>query len=155
MEVQIAPWMWIAAVGIFLVGLLAGMGIRRPGQATAQRVKELESELQQSREELVRYRDQVTQHFLQTADLLHAMTANYRAVYEHLANGAQILCEGQVQTLSSAALRERLLPEDSSEAAPPQQHNPPDSLHAEATPGQNSPPAKDSGKADDAPRAQG
>lgn len=142
MEVQIAPWMWIAAAGIFLVGLLVGIGIRRPRQATAQRVQELESELQQSREELVRYRDQVTQHFLQTADLLHAMTANYRAVYEHLANGAQNLCEGQVQALSSAALRERLLPEDSVATVPGEQHSTPNPLQDAGERGQHSPQLK-------------
>ncbi|MGH7961620.1 MAG: YhcB family protein [Candidatus Binatia bacterium] len=147
MEIQIAPWMWtawIAAVAIFLIGLLAGMALSRPrkGQGATQRVKELESELHQSREEFAKYRDQVTQHFLQTADLLHAMTANYRAVYEHLADGAQNLCAGQVKVLSPAALRERILPENSSEAPPAEQHGSPNSLHAETAADQDSPQPK-------------
>ena len=139
MEGHIALWMGVAALGSFLIGVLVGIGVRRPGQETARRVQELESELHQSKEELARYRNQVTQHFVQTADLLQAMTANYRAVYEHLANGAQHLCTEPVQALSPAALRERLLPEDAVAAAPAEQPSPSNTVRNEAEMGQDSP----------------
>ncbi|MEM7543680.1 MAG: DUF1043 family protein [Pseudomonadota bacterium] len=39
------------------------------------------------------YRDSVTSHFQDTAELLEQMTAQYRAVYQHMADGAQSLCD--------------------------------------------------------------
>jgi uncharacterized membrane-anchored protein YhcB (DUF1043 family) len=62
-----------------------------------------------SQEKSRQYRTHVTQHFTQTADLLQTLTLNYRTVYEHLAAGAEVLCEGQVKTLTPETLRERLL----------------------------------------------
>lgn len=109
--VMTQPLVWVTAVVIFCVGVLVGVALR-PSQEK-ERAKELETSLQESRQALVEYRSHVTEHFVHTADLLHAMTANYRAVYEHLANGAQSLCDGQVQTLTAATLRERLLPTES------------------------------------------
>lgn len=75
-----------------------------------------QEELQRSQHDLLRfqeesrrYRTHVTRHFTQTADLLQTLTLNYRAVYEHLAAGAEALCDGQVKTLTPETLRERLL----------------------------------------------
>jgi uncharacterized membrane-anchored protein YhcB (DUF1043 family) len=78
----------------------------RRGQKDLQRSRE---ELQRSQEEVQQYRTQVTQHFTQTAELLQTLTLNYRAVYEHLAEGAAALCDGQVTSLTPETLRERLL----------------------------------------------
>jgi len=54
--------------------------------------KRLETELAASREELKNYRSEVTSHFQQTAHKVNALTENCRNVYEHLARGAQGLC---------------------------------------------------------------
>jgi uncharacterized membrane-anchored protein YhcB (DUF1043 family) len=53
----------------------------------------LEKELEQSRKEFKDYRSQVTSHFQETAHRVNALTENYRNVYEHLARGAQELCD--------------------------------------------------------------
>jgi uncharacterized membrane-anchored protein YhcB (DUF1043 family) len=103
---------------------------RQELQRNQQELQRSQGELHQQQEELQRsqqdffhsqeesrqYRTHVTQHFTQTADLLQTLTLNYRAVYEHLAAGAEVLCEGQVKTLTSETLRERLL-------APPREEN--------------------------------
>lgn len=47
------------------------------------------------REELETYREDVTSHFQETAELLDGMTAQYRAVYTHMAQGAQTLCDAE------------------------------------------------------------
>ena len=85
-------------------------------QRSQQALQHSREELQRSQQALLRsqeesgqYRTQVTQHFLQTGDLLQTLTLNYRAVYEHLAVGAAALCDGQVKTLTAETLRERLL----------------------------------------------
>jgi len=55
--------------------------------------KRLEAELEESREELKNYRTKVSSHFQETAQKVNALTENYRSVYEHLARGAQSLCD--------------------------------------------------------------
>ena len=42
------------------------------------------------------YRDNVSDHFSLTADLVQHMTESYREVYQHLASGAQDLCSNEV-----------------------------------------------------------
>jgi uncharacterized membrane-anchored protein YhcB (DUF1043 family) len=69
----------------FLIGRLTSKGRKDK--------KRLETELEQSREELSNYRSQVTSHFRETAHRVNALTENYRNVYEHLARGAQDLCD--------------------------------------------------------------
>ena len=39
------------------------------------------------------YRTRVDDHFRETANLLNAMTEQYRQVYTHMANGAAALCD--------------------------------------------------------------
>src|SRR5262247_742241 len=102
----------IGAIVMFSGGLGLGLylGRRRQGEARRREAEALEGALRQSQEELRHYQAQVTHHFTQTADLLQTLTADYRVVYEHLATGAQALCDGQVTALTAEALREHLLP---------------------------------------------
>jgi uncharacterized protein len=60
----------------------------------------LREELSELKERFADYRDQVTQHFMRTSELVQEMTQSYRAVYEHLATGASELCDGEVKTPS-------------------------------------------------------
>jgi uncharacterized membrane-anchored protein YhcB (DUF1043 family) len=87
-------------------GLLVGFGLGRltaPGAAQARRLQaELEgalkdgervgAELAASREEQAVYRGQVSDHMVGTVDRLRDLALQYRAVYDHLAEGAQDLC---------------------------------------------------------------
>lgn len=130
MEGQIALWMWIAATAFFLTGVLIGLAYGRSETTSRQREYALEAQLRQQQQELEKYREQVARHFMQTADLLHTLTANYRAVYEHLADGAQTLCAGQVRSLTPAALRERLLSNHAQEQEPAAANSRPVADHA-------------------------
>ncbi|HTF35368.1 MAG TPA: DUF1043 family protein [Myxococcota bacterium] len=105
--------------GAALAGLLVG---RTSGRAAAKRCHELEEELAASQAALGKYRSEVGAHFGQTSELLRAMTHHYRAVYEHLAEGARTLCPEQATGLG-AGLDLALLPEeaqDPGETAAPQ-----------------------------------
>lgn len=55
--------------------------------------KRLELALEESREELKNYRSEVTSHFQETAHKFNVLTENYRSIYEHMAQGAQNLCD--------------------------------------------------------------
>jgi len=97
----------------FLAGLLIG---RSSGRAAAKRCRELEAELRASQAALGQYRSEVAAHFGQTSELLRTMTHHYRAVYEHLAEGARALCPDQVTGLG-AGLEKALLPEEAQQPA--------------------------------------
>ena len=52
----------------------------------------LQAELEQARERLASYQDQVEKHFGQTSELFGDLTRQYSAVWDHLAEGARELC---------------------------------------------------------------
>lgn len=110
----------VAIVAFALVGLGAGVLLGRRGSEGAARARALETELEVERtareralaekrtleEDLERarteadaYRQRVVEHFYGTSEQLRALTVQYRAVYEHLAEGAQALCPESFQAL--------------------------------------------------------
>ncbi len=101
---------------LVLVGALCGVAgytIARLGQRRAGGGKTA-AELKQ---ELGDYKENVAEHFQATAGLLHEMTEQYRAVYEHMATGAQQLCDPELAALQIESLRAGLLPAAVPEAA--------------------------------------
>jgi len=113
----------VAAFAALIVGFLLG---RRSGRSR-ERVRELETqleavgkqrelaqasveaakqEIERARAEFEGYRGDVVEHFTGTSGLLRDLTLQYRAVYDHLTEGATSLCpEGSV------GLQEGLQPE--------------------------------------------
>ena len=84
--------MWTVGILGFLLGITLGsiaawLVVSRNGKT-----RQLQAELNELKEHFTDYREQVTQHFMQTSSLVQAMTESYRSVYEHLASGAQHLC---------------------------------------------------------------
>ena len=88
--------MWLAGLIIFALGLAAGYALHYFRNPDHDRNKTLEAELESLRQESSRYREQVTEHFQRTSELVQDMTHSYRAVYEHLANSSQQLCGDRV-----------------------------------------------------------
>ena len=83
-----SPDFWVVAaagiaVGLFLGWLIASLLQRRAnaGASVAGLRKEMED-----------YREEVNTHFAHTAELFKDTTEKYRDLYEHLAGGAQELC---------------------------------------------------------------
>lgn len=86
-------WNWGISIITFAFGLgigflIAYLTIKHDG-----RIKELEAELKAAQDSNNEYRGKVSQHFATTAELFEDMTERYRAVYKHMANSAQALCE--------------------------------------------------------------
>ncbi len=76
-----------AGVAILLVGGGVGFWIGRSGiGGNKARIEKAEAELDE-------YKRSVTEHFGKTASYFQAMGKQYRELYEHMANGAQVLCE--------------------------------------------------------------
>lgn len=87
---EISIWAWMGAAIMFAIGGATGFFISR--QMKDKRTLELEEKLAATRTELADYRGEVNQHFLKTSLLVSKLTNDYREVYEHLATGAQKLC---------------------------------------------------------------
>lgn len=107
-----AWWVWALPL-LGIAGLVIGFLVGRSSSAGIQRSVQLDQELRESRVELERYRGRVVEHFTTTAELVNRMTADYRAVYEHLASGAHNLAGNQVphiEAITSARKNEPLEP---------------------------------------------
>jgi len=83
---------WFIGILGFLLGIMLGSIATYLLVARNRRTHQLRLELNQLTERFTEYRDQVTQHFMRTSELVQEMTRSYRDVYEHLASGAQHLC---------------------------------------------------------------
>ncbi len=96
-------WMWwIALPVLFAAGLGLGFLWGRSRTDEAQKAKSLEEDLRQARDEMNRYKEQVTAHFATTAELMEKLTEDYRSVYQHLAESSEALCGADAPRLLKA-----------------------------------------------------
>lgn len=87
---------WLTGIGCLAVGMVIGYFFAGRITNNPAKVTELEQKLQDLQRTHERYRDEVSEHFSTTAELVQQMTDSYRDVYQHLASGAQDLCTGEV-----------------------------------------------------------
>jgi uncharacterized protein len=88
---------WLTGIVCLVVGVVAGLLIApRLSNNSPSKIEELETKIQELQRHHADYRDHVSEHFSATADLVHNMTESYRDVYQHLARGAQDLCNDDV-----------------------------------------------------------
>lgn len=97
-------WEWL--IPVLLLGLAGGFLLGAGSGGAAKHSKRLDRELQETRDELMRYRDQVAAHFSATADLMNTMSANYAAIHKHLVQGAQELCSAQEPRFKTISVHE-------------------------------------------------
>ena len=110
---------------IFLaIGIGAGFVFGRAENKSAKQAKQLAEELQDTKARLETHHQQINEHFTKTGELVNNMTESYRAVYQHLASGAQTLCTGEAARLIMRAPTEKLIGGTTGETAeetPPEQ----------------------------------
>ena len=87
---------WLTGFICLAIGAAAGYFVAGRSSASPTRISELEQQLQDLQRSHARYKEEVSEHFSTTADLVQQMTDSYRDVYQHLASGAQDLCSGEV-----------------------------------------------------------
>ena len=96
--------LWILGLLSFLLGSFIGCILTYTIVARNNRTHQLQIELNELTNDFRDYRDQVTHHFMRSSELVQVMTQSYRAVYEHLASGAQHLCgDNEAAALHHAA----------------------------------------------------
>ena len=87
-------------VGGIALGVALGFLLAHARETTLlQRNQKLEEELSRTEMELISYRSQVGQHMSDTGDLLKNLALNLCDTYEHLAEGAQVLCPDEIKNL--------------------------------------------------------
>ncbi len=87
---EISLMAWMSGVIVFAIG--GGVGFYIARQIKDKHTLGLEKELETTQSQLSEYQGEVNRHFLKTSLLFNKLTDDYREVYEHLATGAQKLC---------------------------------------------------------------
>ena len=85
---------WFACILALIVGSVIGIIASTIFSKSRQTiVRQLEKSLKEIEQEFADYRKKVSHHFNTTAQLTHNLTQNYRDIYQHLADGADKLCD--------------------------------------------------------------
>lgn len=87
----------LIAIGCLTAGVIIGViATYRFSSASPVKIRRLQEELDELQETHKAYKDNVSDHFSTTAELVQQMTESYRDVYHHLASGAQSLCDHEI-----------------------------------------------------------
>ena len=89
------PIIIAGGVALLVLGLIIGLLSGRRMSPGSQKYREVERRLDQVLQDKKAYEDEVAGHFSDTAKLLNNLTDSYRDVHQHLARGANALCQGQ------------------------------------------------------------
>jgi uncharacterized membrane-anchored protein YhcB (DUF1043 family) len=84
---------WLFALLGTGIGVAIGYFLNHKLHPAPRRNRELEEQLHALQEQHKHYRYDINAHFNKTADLLTHLAASYRDVHNHLARGAQELCD--------------------------------------------------------------
>ncbi len=91
---------WFVAIIALAAGAALGYVLNRYLHPEPRRNRELQEQLHAAQEQHKNYRYDVNAHFNKTAELLGQLAESYRFVHNHLAQGAQDLCDaGSVRVL--------------------------------------------------------
>ncbi len=77
----------------FAIGAITGATLFKIFSQEQNKTRDLEKHLHEKQDEIKNYQHEVTQHFTETSHLLKQLAESYRDVHNHLAAGAQDLCE--------------------------------------------------------------
>ena len=86
---------WFVGSLAFLGGMLAGALLYHLLAGSRSERGKLQSQLDNLQHDFKDYQDKVSDHFSTTAHLINKLTDSYRDVHEHMANGAENLCEDE------------------------------------------------------------
>lgn len=121
--------LWLISVAALVVGALIGYLMGRSGGGNNQ--AEIAAQLEDTKKELEEYKAEVTTHFEKTSELVNNLTNSYKDVHEHLATGAQGLCQpGAIDMALEPAMQPKLAepseePQDQPEEAVTETPEPP------------------------------
>ncbi|MDF2182167.1 DUF1043 family protein [Neptuniibacter sp. CAU 1671] len=111
--------LWLMSLVALIIGGVIGFMLGRNSQPD-NRQAALEEELEEAKQALENYREDVSQHFSKTANLFNNLTSSYKDVYQHLAGGAQQLCQSDeiVRSLEASLQPQLKHAEEQSDTTP-------------------------------------
>ena len=74
-----------------IIGLVVGYLLTQRTAPSQRSQKNMEGQLRELRQQQEDYQHEVSEHFIETANLINQMTDSYQEVHKHLAKGAQLL----------------------------------------------------------------
>ena len=103
--------LWFVGSLAFLGGMLAGALLYHLLAGSRSERGRLQNQLDELQNDFKDYQNKVSDHFGTTAHLINKLTDSYRDVHEHMANGADNLCEDEAvkNRLSDALLSSNTL----------------------------------------------
>lgn len=137
--------MWLTAIGCLAIGILIGLVVASRLNFNQTRIQELENQIRQLKYTHNNYRDNVSDHFSMTAELFQHMTESYKEVYQHLASGAQELCNSDVAGKLLPARTDSEFQQDEIDTRFTSVINPPKDYAAKLKPGQKGALSEDFG----------
>ena len=87
--------LWFVGSLAFLGGMLAGAVLYHLLAGSKSERGKLQNQLDELQHDFKDYQNKVSDHFGTTAHLINKLTDSYRDVHEHMANGADNLCEDE------------------------------------------------------------
>ncbi|SFR42432.1 hypothetical protein SAMN04488073_0976 [Marinobacter gudaonensis] len=116
----------LAAIAALVVGIVIGVFVGRSGQGTTLRQRRAEQQIEELRSEYTRYQAQVNEHFMESAHLLRRFNDAYRDVNQHMARGANRLCNDEewMEELAQETSKKRLEEVREDAAEPPRDYAP-------------------------------
>nr|WP_243748931.1 DUF1043 family protein [Pseudomaricurvus alcaniphilus] len=116
----------IAVIAALIVGGLIGAGLFKGLAPQQKQNRSLETRLQKAEDQLKEYQQEVTEHFIETSELVNNLTQSYKDVHEHLASGALKLTNPDISRQLIDAGKGNLIAKGSSEQDEPPHEAPRD-----------------------------
>lgn len=88
---QWTPEVWSAIGVAFVIGIIVGCVIIRAFKGNVRQHIQLENELKETKAKVEEQKQQLEQHFEQSAALLSTLAEDYKKLYDHLAQGSEKL----------------------------------------------------------------
>ncbi len=117
----------LIAAAFFLIGAGIGHLYSRKSTSGDTTTRDLEKKLEQSEQQLKRYQQEVTEHFVTVSHLTTNMAQSYRQIHEHLATSAIRLASPEIgrQLLKAGGSDLSLVDEDGNPLINPEDIQPP------------------------------
>ena len=84
---------WLFWLAVLLLGLGIGFILGQSNNTPAPQQQNLRQQLMETQTQLTTYKEQVNEHFSNTAILINNLSENYQQIHQHLASGAHLLCD--------------------------------------------------------------
>ncbi|AUI65659.1 MULTISPECIES: YhcB family protein [Glaesserella] len=116
---------WTAIIAAFIVGCIIGYVFVRATNSNVKKQLQLEADLKEATKKLDEQKQQLEQHFEQSATLLATLAEDYKKLYTHLAKGSESLLPSdatkieffQQPTIANKSETEEDQPKDYSEGS--------------------------------------